>query len=568
MEDNEQELHMKQNYLKSEIIDKGIDPNKFLEYCVKIKENGDDINSWTFDDLKKCVADFNDLLKKESQNEEQEQNINNINNSSSNSNLNSIQISSIHSQSENNNQNNSQIIQNNNNNNNSSNNKIFVNQIFKTALSLNIIQINNENFRKLIQSELQDISLIYPNLSSNIPNKLEIKCKKAEKTGLNDKKIKVIIQNPKNSEKSLLFSQYTLYEVLTKEMDWSVQRRYSDFDWLRNILSKLYPRIFIPPMAKKKQGPKRFEQDFINKRMKSMQFFIDEIMENEELKTSEALFAFLSFNDRAQFEKKMKDLNNYVPSQYCEDLKTIDGKLNILNDDYNENYYININNYLNLRHQILSKLNDDFKNFYLNQTKACMDLDEIQKDFGTLEILNKKVKLSECINKTYEVLKDFFENWKKVVYKKNIIIKEQIKHFFKREKNENAIFIDLIESREHLRQKYIYEKNKLNAKKEKLYKTNDISKWEIEDNYGKIDHARLMRDKSYAFEKMCTRNTQSLENIHKQLGYANFMNVLQLQEKIEKNEKKLFENTKEFSAIFYPSINDEITAWSSLQTYI
>ena len=565
MEDNDQELQIKQNFLKSEIIDKGIDPNKFLEYCVSIKENGDDINNWNFDDLKKCVADFNELLKKESQNVEQEaQNISNINNSISNSNSNSLQISSTHSQPQNLNQDNSQIIQ----KNNSSNNKIFANQIYKTALSLNIIQVNNENFRKLIQTEMQDISLIYPNLNSNIPNKLEIKCKKAEKTNLNDKKIKVIIQNPKNSEKSLLFTQYTLYEVFTKEMDWLVQRRYSDFDWLRNILSKLYPRTFIPPMAKKKQGPKRFEQDFINKRMKSMQFFIDEIMENEELKTSEALVAFLSFNDRTQFEKKMKDLNNYVPSQYCEDLKTINGKINILNDDNNENYYININNYLNLKHQILSKLNSDFKNFYLNQTKACMDLDEVQKDFGTLELLGKKVKLSNGLNKTYEALSNFFEDFKNALYKKNVIIKEQIKHFFKIEKNENAIFIDLFENRENLRQKYITEKNKLNAKKEKLYKINDINKWEIEDNYGKVDQARLMRDKNYAFEKMCTRNTQSLENIHKQLGYINFMNALQLQDKIEKNEKKLIENIKQFTEIFYPSINQEIAAWSPLHTYI
>ena len=564
MEDNDKELQIKQNFLKSEIIDKGIDPNKFLEYCVSIKENGDDINNWNFDDLKKCVADFNELLKKESQNDEQEaQNISNINNSISNSNSNSLQISSIHSQPQNLNQDNSQIIQK-----NSSNNKIFANQIYKTALSLNIIQVNNENFRKLIQTEMQDISLIYPNLNLNIPNKLEIKCKKAEKTNLNDKKIKVIIQNPKNSEKSLLFTQYTLYEVFTKEMDWLVQRRYSDFDWLRNILSKLYPRTFIPPMAKKKQGPKRFEQDFINKRMKSMQFFIDEIMENEELKTSEALVAFLSFNDRTQFEKKMKDLNNYVPSQYCEDLKTISGKINILNDDNNENYYININNYLNLKHQILSKLNSDFKNFYLNQTKACMDLDEVQKDFGTLELLGKKVKLSNGLNKTYEALTNFFEDFKNALYKKNVIIKEQIKHFFKREKNENAIFIDLFENRENLRQKYITEKNKLNAKKEKLYKINDINKWEIEDNYGKVDQARLMRDKNYAFEKMCTRNTQSLENIHKQLGYINFMNALQLQDKIEKNEKKLIENIKQFTEIFYPSINQEIAAWSPLHTYI
>ena len=67
---------------------------------------------------------------------------------------------------------------------------------------------------------------------------------------------------------------------------------------------------------------------------------------------------------------------------------------------------------------------------------------------------------------------------------------------------------------------------------------------------------------------MCTKETQSLENIRKQLGYANYMNVMQLQMIIDKNEKKLVEVMKEFANKFYPSLNDGITVWSTLNTYI
>ena len=559
MEDNEQDLHLKQNYLKSEIIDKNINPDKFMNYCLTIKENGDDINSWNFEELKECVANFNELLQKESQEEKEKENMSSQNAYLSNTNQEQSQ-----------NQLSTQIISNNIQINN--NNQIQPNQGKNiTTIALNILQLtmNNERMRQRIDTDIQESSLLYPNLDINPnPKKREIKCKTAEKSILNDKKIKVIIQNPKNSEKSLLSSQYTLYEVCTESMKWLVQRRYSDFDWLRNILYKLFPRLFIPPIPGKKVGNRRFESDFIEKRMKFLQMFIDEIMENEELKSSEALIAFLSFNDRNQFEKKMKELNSYIPSNFCEDLKTLKGKLFILNDDFNENYYINVNNYLKLRYQILTRLNNNFKNFCLNQTKACIDLDEIQKDFKSLNILNEKVKLSSPITKTYDELSIFFENWKKIIYKENIIIKEQIKHFFKREKLENLIFIDLIDTREQIRQKYISEKIKLDNKKEKLYKTNDISKWEIEDSFGQIDHARLMRDKNYAFEKMCTRETKNVENIHKLLGYANFMNVTQLKNKIEQNEKKLVEITKEFANKFYPSLNDGITLWSTLNTYI
>ena len=67
---------------------------------------------------------------------------------------------------------------------------------------------------------------------------------------------------------------------------------------------------------------------------------------------------------------------------------------------------------------------------------------------------------------------------------------------------------------------------------------------------------------------MCTKETKSLENIRKQLGYANYMNVMQLQMIIDKNEKKLVEVMKEFANKFYPSLNDGITVWSTLNTYI
>ena len=69
------DLHLKQNYLKSEIIDKNINPDKFMNYCLTIKENGDDINSWNFEELKECVANFNELLQKESQEEKEKENM-------------------------------------------------------------------------------------------------------------------------------------------------------------------------------------------------------------------------------------------------------------------------------------------------------------------------------------------------------------------------------------------------------------------------------------------------------------------------------------------------------------
>ena len=561
-------LHFKQEFLKAEIIGKNLDQNKFLDFCLSQKENGDDLNNWTFDELKICVQNFNESLKTESQ-QNQSSSLN-IFLPTSKSNSSQAPLSSNHHNDYDNNQNQNSYLSN-----------YIQSQVgqpksqqgitpIQSITSLNMLQLmtNNEKIQQKINSDIQNISLECDLTSSSLKSKYDFICKKSEKNSLNDKNIKVIIQNPKHSEKSLLSKQYTIYEICTEYMNWLVQRRYSDFDWLRTILCKFYPRILIPPIPGKKVGNRRFEKDFVEKRMKFLQIFIDEIMKNEELKSSEALYAFLSFSDRTQFERKIKELNNIIPSQYCEDLKTIEGKIIILCDDFNENYYINMNNFFKLQYQILNRLNYNLKNFYKNITLACVSLEEVHKDLETLNILNTRVKMKDSIIKTYEELSIFFKNWKRILFNQNVIIKEQIKHFFKYQKLENLAFIELIDNREILRQKYVGEKGKLDTKKEKLYKLMDFTKWEIEDNFGQVDRALLFRDKNYAFNKMCTRETQSLENIHKQLGYANYMNIIQLKTILDKNSKKFVEATKDFANKFYPSLNDGITLWSTLNTYI
>ena len=599
--DQEDQLQLKQNLLKEEILNKKYDQMKFLQYCVSQKENGDDLNNWTYDELKTCVTNFQESEKPKEPDTKQSSSLNFF-----------LSTAKSNAQPQ---QNQPYPYQNNQNNPNMYNNQPYQNyspyqpnypqnyqqyspyqqynpsyqqqtqfnpsagispvpqtppgpSLIQSVTSLNPLQqmIDNEKMQQRINTDIQNFNLQQTNQSP--PKKqFEIICKKAEKTVLNDKEVKVVIQNPKTTEKSLLTTQFTIYEVCTDSMHWLVHRRYSDFDWLRSILCKFFPRIVIPPIPGKKVGNRRFEQDFIEKRMKFLQIFMDGIMKNEELKSSEALYSFLSFSDRVQFERKIKELNSIVPSQYCEDLKTISGKITVLYDDYNENYYTNLNNYYKLQYQVLTRLNYNMKNFYRNMTMACMNLEEVYKDFDTLNVLNSKVMVNEKITKTYEELSIFFKNWKRILFNENEIIKENIKDFFKLQKMENLTFIELIDSREQIRQKYVGEKAKLDAKKEKLYKIMDFNKWEIEDNFGQVDRALLFRDKNYAFEKMCTRETMALENIHKILGYANYMNSDQLKKIIDYNSKKFVEVTKEFANKFYPSLNDGITLWSTLNTY-
>ena len=55
---SEAENNAKFELLQKEIIDKNLDKNSFVNYCLRKKENGDDLNVWTLEELKQLIQDF------------------------------------------------------------------------------------------------------------------------------------------------------------------------------------------------------------------------------------------------------------------------------------------------------------------------------------------------------------------------------------------------------------------------------------------------------------------------------------------------------------------------------
>ena len=175
--------------------------------------------------------------------------------------------------------------------------------------------------------------------------------------------------------------------------------------------------------------------------------------------------------------------------------------------------------------------------------------------------------MREPIKKTYEEFGIFIKNWKRILFNQNEQIKESIKNFFKFVKLEGNAFLDIIQRREEIRDKYIHESNSLKNKKEKLWSENNIKKWEIIDDSNKIDNVLLLKDKNYAISKMCTQETFGVEKLKEQLGYANKMTSNELKKFLNKNSEKFMDNMKDFVQKFYPSLTDGISVWTTLANF-
>ena len=175
--------------------------------------------------------------------------------------------------------------------------------------------------------------------------------------------------------------------------------------------------------------------------------------------------------------------------------------------------------------------------------------------------------MKQTITKSFEELGFFFDNWKKVLIKQKELVKNHMKDFFKYVNFEGRAYTEIIDRREDLKTKYNSEIAKVTAKKEKLYASGDITKFELGDD-NVVDRDRLLRDKPYAFEHMCRNDNLNLEKMSNQLGYANKMNMIELKKMITEYCTRYVENIKNFDLEFYPTINDLVGTWSNMETFV
>ena len=222
-EEINEEIKVKQQLLKKEILEKKYDKTAFINFCISKKENGDDLNNWTLDELKEIIKEFVDI-QNESQKEKD------------------------------------------------------LDQVQKSSLDGSIIK---ESVNPALQkSDIENIEKFNAEIAKDFKER-DIQCRKIEKTQLNNKDVKVTVDNPKEKDGGVFGKNYVLYEVHTQPFNWVVTRRYSDFDTLRKLISKEFPSIFVPPLPEKKitkVGNKRFDPNFITRRMKLLNNFIENIM--------------------------------------------------------------------------------------------------------------------------------------------------------------------------------------------------------------------------------------------------------------------------------------------------
>ena len=372
-------------------------------------------------------------------------------------------------------------------------------------------------------------------------SKKEIDCQILEKSKISDTEIKSIISNPRKISDSLVKNSYLLYDITTPKMNWFVNRRYSDFIWLRETLVSLFPTILMPQLPKKKIGNRRFEEDFIQKRMNGLQKFLDEVLKNEILKTADPLISFLSFSERGFFEQQMKII---TPKNMNFDtimgIKSFSGKIEVadmeneqLNDS--QNYFNTVENFFNSQEEELKNIKNNLNQFSICMIQACKHLEQMEN----------------------------VKNFKRIHINQSSIIRTKLNECFKYIKNNGLSLIELIKKQNDIQNEYKQIKEDLLNKKEGYWKKMDITKWEM-NPMAQIDSALLFRDKSYAFSKMCFQETIKVNAKGDLLGYFYMNNIINVKNVLDNIAKFSVENLVNFSKEIEPTVTDVVNVWSNL----
>lgn len=85
----------------------------------------------------------------------------------------------------------------------------------------------------------------------------------------------------------------------------NVRRRYSDFEWLRNVLVKHYPGYFVPPLPPKK-AIGNLNEDFLDERQGDLHRFMNRLCQDPVLPNNLAFRMFLCRHENS-FEQGQKE---------------------------------------------------------------------------------------------------------------------------------------------------------------------------------------------------------------------------------------------------------------------
>ena len=524
-EEIDQETQEKQNYLRQNIMDAGYDTNAFVEFLIGKKgEAGADVANWSLPDLKNVVQEF----------------INLNNNQQEEGNNNNDEV-----------QNDDNVDENKNVENDNDNNKEIKNTNEKKEGTKQVNKEKSEEFNYGIisKSEMQCLKVLNNDIS-------------------NCNNIQITVGSFEKVEGKIFSKSYVSYLVTTMPFNWNVRRRFSDFEWLRQTLVNHYNYCLIPSVPKKPKNlnkimNEKFDKEFLSKRSRNFEKFLNYIIIDPILKNTQLIYDFLYLEKDDEFQKMKKSYDKLKVTTFnISKIITTDGKTTIEINDEKEKYFNDIKESTSLNENILKKINTTIKALKEDLINASDKLNEISSNFNLLKENAINYKENEDVIQSYKEMSDMFYNFTTYLTNQTDIIFINLKEYFKYIKNNYRSMAGFIHKTENLKNAFYKSLKNLKTKKEDLFRKQEVAKWDF-DPKENVDKSTIASDKGLALEKMLYKET--LQVNYQKVVYGFYLNrILSEHDRMKiinsnlhyKNSMNIFEMMTNKTTEFITSLAD------------
>jgi len=462
----------KQKLMREEIINKGYDSIKFIEYLIQCKgPGGENINNWPITDLKNAIKDFIYLcenskneINKEVKSEPQKPELNKIESDKN------IDMSAPSAPKEKN---------------------------LGESFLMSVIDIKNNIF--------SDSSKQNENIDYGLKTPDSLNCRPLDNTDLGkQEEIYIKIGFPEKVDGGFFSRDTVSFTVAAIPLGFVVKRNYLDFEWLRDILIKLYNINFIPSLPSLFLYNKENEDSFYKECIRNLEKFMNYLLNDPIIKNSQILFDFLCQENEKEFLKMKKDFENTTPNNDIQNYQSISGKIDINITENAEKKFDVIKNFAYENEKLYRQLYNNLNEIEENFNKIIKQINETVVIFDKLFNLSNKYLPKENTQKiVYTQMKIMFLSLSKTFKMEKDIIKIDIKENFNFFYKNYSNFNQLIKKVEEAKRIYKKEEKDLVSLKNDLYNKKGGS--EINEN---VDLSKLL-----------PKNTEATLDMKKNYGF-------------------------------------------------
>lgn len=368
-----------------------------------------------------------------------------------------------------------------------------------------------------------------------------IKCQKQKESPLSLYDLLTItVSDPEKGESGLFGgSKHWTYLITIKEINSSIRRTFSDFEWLRNKLSEEYPITPIPPLVDNHSLFDKQDLPLFEVRVRYLNKFLYALCDNKLLNQSEQFYKFISLSSE-EFNKYKGENHFKKKAREMGEIINLKGEIEVVLNKDIINQARNIKKAIDPNVSLYQKLNVSFQNLLGDYISMSSRFKEISDIFFQIEEEAKKGEQSNSVQKVMRIMGNLFKCYSTSYINQRDLINNEYREYFEYMGLEFGQFLPLVKDFKEKKHNYKLTELKLNNKKETLFNEKKYQKWDIISAKDEIiNYAELEKDKAASFKRMLTKETLDSAYYKYQLAYSTGILVNNYSTIVKKQEERI-----------------------------